>query len=124
MFLTEVEKEEACSGAVSWICVASIDEPAQAPVPDLFPFVSDRAGIEREKEEACLEQCAGFAWPARGNQHRGRFRPCWHEKRKRVVEKVHWICVASVRGELAQALVSNMFPLVSHRAGMKRGSVL
>ena len=50
MFPTAREKEEACFGVASWICVASVDEPAQAPVSDVFPFASDRAGIG----EACF----------------------------------------------------------------------
>ena len=47
MFPTALEKEEACFGAANWLCVARMDETAQAPVSDLFPLVSDRAGIER-----------------------------------------------------------------------------
>ena len=36
MFPTASEQEEACFGAVSWICVASLDEPAQTRVSECF----------------------------------------------------------------------------------------
>ena len=47
LFANVDEKEEACFRAVSWICMASVGELAQAPVSDLFPLVSDRAGVKK-----------------------------------------------------------------------------
>ena len=121
MFPTALEKEEACFGATSWLCVARVDGTAQAPVSDLFPFVSDRARIER----------GSVLWSSeldlrgqRKGTSTGAVSECAGMKRGSVLWKRYIGFAWPVWGEPAQALVSNMFPLVSNRAAVRRGSVL
>ena len=99
--------------------MARVGGPAQAS--DLFPLVSDRAGIERgsvfwRSELDLRGQCKGTSTSVVSDRA--------GMKRGSVLWKRYIGFAWPVWGEPAQALVSNMFPLVSNRAAVRRGSVL
>ena len=91
----------------------------RAPVSEQFPIVSDRA----RKRGSVFWSSEPDVRGERKGTSTGAVSDRAGMKRESVLWKRNWICAASV-GKPAQALVSDLFPLVSDRAAIKKESVL